>query len=953
MSVARYLRQADVLGFGIAIVASLALYGCGGGGNEPSGQISGTAATGAPITSANVSIKDKNGRITTGRTGADGRYTINVSNMTAPFLLRVPSDNGYLYSVATANGTTNIHPYTDLIIQNWYKAQGSDVATDFDSASGLAKIPTATEIGTIETVIRSILSANMAHDSVATSFNLLTSDFSADSTGFDKVLDNTKVVIDTATGGVTVTASDATTGITGTIVSTTAPIDTAADTAAPTAPTGLAALPASTSSVVLTWTASADNVGIAGYNIYRDGSKIATSPYPVYTDSGRTSGTSYVYEVEALDGAGNVSAAKSNQSTGTPALAADTSVPSTPAVLTATAVSASQINLSWAASTDNVGVIGYAIYRGAVKVAAVNGSTFSDTGLAAGTAYTYTVKAVDSAMNYSLESNSSSATTQPGIPSSPAGIVATAGDGQATISWNAVSGATSYNLYWSTSSGVTKNSGTKVTGVTSPYTHSGRTNGATYYYVVTAVNLSGEGVESAQASATPVVSVEAGTHNASGTYTYDSTTSTMVWNTTSTNFCGRTTGTQTMTGVNIAATVLSYTNDRGYQDSWHRPSGTAGNLLGSWPTIDSTTGYTYTLTFNANGTFAITSNETSCAQGPGSTATASDFAGSWGGTATMYAPAVEATYPAESFTAPVVVALTANGNQVSGEIYFPGDATNPSSIFSISGTVANGVYSFNLPSTGPTHPDCANWNMPVTIAFDASLTTMTLSGSGTICGPNGGKPGTLTMTATRATGTKNASGTYTWDAATGAMGFNWTSSTFATACTGPGVGAEAKSGVTVAATTMMWTGVSETWTWTRSSGSADNIVGTWSATSSYAGNIFTLTYNANGTASVSANVVGCDSGGSSNASPSTVTMDGHVYAQDGVTPIAGAVISTSLDAVTATTDASGYFSLVTNTAANYSATPYTVTVAAAGYLAGGGTGTWGDHPTNQVFTLAP
>jgi len=948
MSVARYLRQADVLGFGIAIVASLALYGCGGGGNEPSGQISGTAATGAPITSANVSIKDKNGRTTTGRTGADGRYTINVSNMTAPFLLRVPSDNGYLYSVATANGTTNIHPYTDLIIQNWYKAQGSDVATDFDSASGLAKIPTATEIGTIETVIRSILSANMAHDSVATSFNLLTSDFSADSTGFDKVLDNTKVVIDTATGGVTVTASDATTGITGTIVSTTAPIDTAADTAAPTAPTGLAALPASTSSVVLTWTASADNVGIAGYNIYRDGSKIATSPYPVYTDSGRTSGTSYVYEVEALDGAGNVSAAKSNQSTGTPALAADTSVPSTPAVLTATAVSASQINLSWAASTDNVGVIGYAIYRGAVKVAAVNGSTFSDTGLAAGTAYTYTVKAVDSAMNYSLESNSSSATTQPGIPSSPAGIVATAGDGQATISWNAVSGATSYNLYWSTSSGVTKNSGTKVTGVTSPYTHSGRTNGATYYYVVTAVNSSGEGVESAQASAKPM----SGMHTMSGTYNWNASTSVLVLNQVSSNICGHpAAGVETETGVTISSTTLAYTNGSGSPDSWTRPSGTAGSLLGAWPTMDSATGKIYTLTFNADNTFSITVAEGACSTT--TVATASDFAGSWGGTVTMYAPAVDATHPAESSTAPVAVALTANGNQVSGSIFTKGDATHRSYIFSISGAVANGVYSFNFPTSSPTNPDCANWNMPATITFDASLTTATLNSSGTVCGLNGGKPGTLTMTATRATGTKNASGTYTWDAATGAMGFNWTSSTFATACTGPGVGAEAKSGVTVAATTMMWTGVSETWTWTRSSGSADNIVGTWSATSSYAGNIFTLTYNANGTASVSANVVGCDSGGSSNASPSTVTMDGHVYAQDGVTPIAGAVISTSLDAVTATTDASGYFSLVTNTAANYSATPYTVTVAAAGYLAGGGTGTWGDHPTNQVFTLAP
>jgi uncharacterized repeat protein (TIGR02543 family) len=84
------------------------------------------------------------------------------------------------------------------------------------------------------------------------------------------------------------------------------------------------------------------------------------------------------------------------------------------------------------------------------------------------------------------------------IPSAPTGVSATAGNGQATISWTAVSGATSYNIYWSTSSGVTKSNGTKISGATSPYSHTGRTNGTAYYYIVTAVNSSGESVESAQ-----------------------------------------------------------------------------------------------------------------------------------------------------------------------------------------------------------------------------------------------------------------------------------------------------------------------------------------------------------------------------------------------------------------------------------------------------------------------
>jgi uncharacterized repeat protein (TIGR02543 family) len=67
--------------------------------------------------------------------------------------------------------------------------------------------------------------------------------------------------------------------------------------------------------------------------------------------------------------------------------------------------------------------------------------------------------------------------TYPTGATAPAGVTATAGKSQVTISWDAVSGATSYNIYWSTTSGVTKTSGTRITGATSPYGHAGRTNG--------------------------------------------------------------------------------------------------------------------------------------------------------------------------------------------------------------------------------------------------------------------------------------------------------------------------------------------------------------------------------------------------------------------------------------------------------------------------------------------
>jgi hypothetical protein len=91
----------------------------------------------------------------------------------------------------------------------------------------------------------------------------------------------------------------------------------------------------------------------------------------------------------------------------------------------------------------------------------------------------------------------------PAPPPTPTGVQATPGDGQVTVKWTASTGATSYNLYWSTTSGVTKGSGTKLSNVANPYVHKSLTNEVAYYYVVTAENAAGESTESPEASAVP------------------------------------------------------------------------------------------------------------------------------------------------------------------------------------------------------------------------------------------------------------------------------------------------------------------------------------------------------------------------------------------------------------------------------------------------------------------
>src|SRR6266481_2703108 len=186
------------------------------------------------------------------------------------------------------------------------------------------------------------------------------------------------------------------------------------DTMPPSAPANLAVMSASSTQVNLSWTASTDNVGVTGYMVERcqgaacsNFAQIATPTTTTFSDTALTASTSYSYRVRATDAAGNLSAYSNTASASTPA-PPDTTPPTAPTNLTATAASASQINLAWTASTDNVGVTGYRVERcrGAscsnfAQIAAPTTSTFSDTGLAASTSYSYRVRATDAANNLS------------------------------------------------------------------------------------------------------------------------------------------------------------------------------------------------------------------------------------------------------------------------------------------------------------------------------------------------------------------------------------------------------------------------------------------------------------------------------------------------------------------------------------------------------------------------
>ena len=195
------------------------------------------------------------------------------------------------------------------------------------------------------------------------------------------------------------------------------------DTTPPSTPTGLTASAAAYNRVNISWAASTDNVGVAGYWIIRGGTTIASSTTNSYSDTTVSPSTAYSYQVVSYDAAGNNSS-PSNIATVTTPSAPDTQAPTVPGNLTATAASSSQINLAWTASTDNIGVTGYDVYRNSTKVATVATTSFGDTGLLASATYSYFVKARDAAGNVSAASNTASATTQP-PPSTTGNITGT------------------------------------------------------------------------------------------------------------------------------------------------------------------------------------------------------------------------------------------------------------------------------------------------------------------------------------------------------------------------------------------------------------------------------------------------------------------------------------------------------------------------------------------------
>ncbi len=183
------------------------------------------------------------------------------------------------------------------------------------------------------------------------------------------------------------------------------------DDEAPSTPTNVAASNETTTSVDLSWTASTDNVGVTGYNVYVDGTFKKTTTATTTQISNLTPGTSYSFEVEAKDQFNNKSAKSTaiNASTLT-----DGTPPSVPSNVSASNISGTSFKVTWTASTDDTAVTGYTIYVGGVENGTSSTTTYMVTGLTVSTPYTVSVSAQDNSDNSSAQSAAINVTTTDG-----------------------------------------------------------------------------------------------------------------------------------------------------------------------------------------------------------------------------------------------------------------------------------------------------------------------------------------------------------------------------------------------------------------------------------------------------------------------------------------------------------------------------------------------------------